>query len=174
MEERYLREIYLGGLFAALALTLPFGFHMVGLGAMFQPMLLPIFYLGFLTRLRVVLSVAIIAPALSCLLTGMPPLYPPVILVVMIEGIFLGGSASLLTHYLKTNFWISLFASEAIGKLAAVIITMIISKAFNLPQMVAGFALIIYTIPAIILQLTVIPATYKILKGKLRRAYEQA
>lgn len=168
MNEQELREVYIGGLFSAIAFVLPIAFHLLGLGAMFTPMLLPIFCLGFLVRFQVVLSAAIIVPLLSCFLTGMPPLYPPIVIVVMAEAAVLGVAASLLTKNLKINFWASLILSIIFGKITAIVITLVIANIFHLSKMVTGFALIIYTLPGILLQVIIIPLVYKLKKQRIR------
>ena len=72
------RDLVLGGLFIALALVLPMAFHLLGAGKAFSPMHIPVFLAAFTTVPWVAVLVGLTVPLLSSLLTGMPPLSPPI------------------------------------------------------------------------------------------------
>ena len=80
----------------ALGLTLPVVFHAVGLGSKFLPMLLPLLLNGFLSPLGWALFTGAVTPLTSALVTGMPPLYPPVAAVMSVECMVLAGVARLV------------------------------------------------------------------------------
>lgn len=79
------RELAFCGLFGAAALLLPSLFHLVRLGHVFMPMYLPLIALAFLVRPLPAAVTAGIVPVLSALVTGMPPLYPPVAPIMALE-----------------------------------------------------------------------------------------
>lgn len=78
-------ELAYCGLFGAAALLLPTLFHLVHLGHVFMPMYLPLVALAFFVRPLPVAITAALVPMLSALVTGMPPLYPPVGPIMAIE-----------------------------------------------------------------------------------------
>lgn len=72
------------GLFGALAIVMPFLFHLVGLGSIFLPMFIPIVISGFFIQLRYAIILCIMIPILSFTISGMPPLLVPPIGIIMI------------------------------------------------------------------------------------------
>ncbi|MDI6828708.1 MAG: hypothetical protein QME62_09515, partial [Armatimonadota bacterium] len=80
------RELAIAGLLGALGLLLPIAFHALGWGGrVFLPMHLPIMAAAFLISPGTAVSVAVVVPFLSAVLTGMPPLAPPVAVLMAIE-----------------------------------------------------------------------------------------
>jgi hypothetical protein len=71
--------------FGAAALLLPLIFHVLQLGKIFLPMYLPLFALAFVVRPYPCALTAALVPLLSAVLTGMPPLYPPVAWIMSVE-----------------------------------------------------------------------------------------
>lgn len=158
------RDLALGGLLGALAITLPMLFHAVGLGKVFLPMFLPILALGLLGSWSVALLVGLLAPLISALLTGMPPLAPPIAFIMMGELAALGAVAS-LARGLGAGIWpaavVGIIAARAVGLIALVTI----GRALGFEQGVYEFAILgfIASWPGIVLQLTVVPgAVYAI------------
>ncbi|MDI6893520.1 MAG: ECF transporter S component [Bacillota bacterium] len=91
-----LRNLTRGALFVALGILLPIAFHAVGLGKVFLPMHIPVLLAGFFCSPSVGLLAGMITPLLSAVLTGMPPLAPPVAQAMVFElGIY-----GLLTGFL--------------------------------------------------------------------------
>ena len=82
----YLRDLIWGGLWGALALFLPLLLHPFGLGVHLMPMFLPLLIAACTLRLSTALILAVVIPLLSGAATGMPPLYPPVALLMVLEG----------------------------------------------------------------------------------------
>jgi len=73
------------GVFGGAGLLLPPVFHLLHLGHVFLPIYLPMFALAFLVRPFPCGLTAALVPLLSAVLTGMPPLYPPIAWVMSIE-----------------------------------------------------------------------------------------
>jgi len=101
-EDTRITQIIIAAITAACAVVIPVLFHLIGLGSIFLPMFIPL-SIGayFLTPLFALLT-GTIAPLTSSLLTGMPPLYPPIAIIMMIELSLFCLIISLLKH--KTNF----------------------------------------------------------------------
>jgi hypothetical protein len=155
------RDILLGGLLVALAIVIPILFHAVGLGSAFLPMFYPILLAGYLTPVPVALTVGLVSPLASALLTGMPPLFPPVAFVMMAEGIVLSFVPSVLYRKHKINIWLTLTVAvilERIVLLAAVILFALFLK---LPQQVLAIVSLVHGLPGIVLMFVVIPPLVK-------------
>jgi hypothetical protein len=79
------RELSFAGLFGAAALLLPTVFHLLQLGHAFMPMYIPLIALAFLVSGRIAAITGFLVPLISAALTGMPPIYPPISLIMAIE-----------------------------------------------------------------------------------------
>jgi hypothetical protein len=152
-----LRAMVISAAMAALALVLPAAFHAVGLGNKFLPMLLPLLLNGFLVPLPWAIFTGFAAPLISCLATGMPPLYPPVVLAVALEGAVLGGVASAIYRSRPARRWIALLGAVAAGRIAAVAAAWCLAHAFNLPRGLSVAAVLLQGAPGVALQLVVVP-----------------
>lgn len=146
---------------AALALVLPAAFHAVGLGSQFLPMLLPLLINGFLSTPFWAVLAALAAPPVSGLLTGMPPLYPPMAAVVALEGATLAGVAGLVWRLTRPRLWPALVAAVAGGRLVAVVLSWGLAELFDLPGAVAGWAVLLHGLPGVALQLVVTPVVVR-------------
>lgn len=163
------QDLLLGSLLLALALILPLIFHVLGLGSAFLPMFYPILIAGFLLAWPVAAAVGFLAPLTSSLLTGMPPLFPPIALVMMGEGLVL----TLLPYWLHRKHNLKIMptlmitmAAERIMLLAAVIL---LARWLNLPEGVLGLASVVRGLPGIVIIFIIIPPLIKKLDQKLRQ-----
>ena len=103
------REFSLAGLLGALGLMLPVGFHALGWGGkVFLPMHLPIVVAGFLVSPATAISLGVAVPFLSSVLTGMPPLAPPIAPLMALELAAKAGTASLLYRSLRAPMCLAL------------------------------------------------------------------
>jgi hypothetical protein len=93
----------------ALGLLLPIGFHALGWGGqVFLPMHLPVVVAGFLVSPGTAVTLGSVVPLLSSVLTGMPPLAPPVAPLMALELAAKAGVASLLYRSLRLPIWVAL------------------------------------------------------------------
>jgi niacin transporter len=164
--EEDLRQIPLAALFAALGVTIPQLFHITGLGAMFLPMYLPIMLGSMLLKPRFAFSAAIISPLVSWLLTGMPPLAPPVLPIMLIELSALSLIISTLRVIYKKSVLFTLGIAIIIDRLLLLIITILIAPLFGFNSQFLSIALVISGVPGIILQLIVIPLSMRFIIEK--------
>jgi hypothetical protein len=163
-------DLLLGGLFMALALVFPVIFHAIGLGSAFLPMFYPIIAAGFLVALPVAMVVGVMSPLVSSLLTGMPPLFPPICLIMMCEGVVLTALPALLYQRLKTNARVTAIITMAIDRLVLLFLVIIFSLTLKLPEGVLSAAVLIKGIPGTILILVLIPPLVKQMEAKTRLA----
>jgi hypothetical protein len=155
-EER-LRAMVISAAMAALALTLPVVFHAVGLGNKFLPMFLPLLLNGFLAPFGWAVATGFTVPVISALLTGMPPLYPPVALVMSFEGAILGGVSSALYGRGRRSLWLALACAVISGRLSAFALTWLLARFLSLPPAMASLALLVQGLPGVALQFAVVP-----------------
>ncbi len=155
------KDVVLGGLFLALALVIPILFHAVGLGSAFLPMFFPIIAAGFLIAPVAALTVGIISPLLSALLTGMPPFFPPIAFIMMAEGLVLAGIPSLLHQKYRINIYLTLVTTLIADRMVLFLAVVGISKWLELPENILGWASLIRGLPGIALIILFIPPLIK-------------
>ena len=143
MDNTFVRELLWGGLMLALGIVFPIMFHMVGLGSAFLPMFLPVFTLAYLVRLKVSLSVAFLTPLVSSFLTGMPPIYPPIVIIMVCEFIILVFSAVLTKRVFHLPLIISVIISIIVNRL-------FLAAFFAFLEFILGIHLTWLSIPAIL------------------------
>lgn len=151
---------------AALALVLPPAFHMVGLGSKFLPMLLPLLLNGFLVPLPWALFIGLMTPMVSSLSTGMPPLYPPIVVVVALEGATLGAVAAAVYRGRRERLWPALITAVVAGRAVALGASWILARYVGLPPALASAAMLIQGAPGVLLQLVVVPLVVRALASR--------
>lgn len=161
-----MRSMVISAVMMALALTLPVAFHAVGLGSQFLPMLLPLLVNGFFSTTGWALLTGLLTPFVSAFLTGMPPLYPPVAVVVALEGATLGCVASLAWRLTRPRIWPALLAAVVSGRLSAVLITWFMAAKLHLPVALAAWGLLVHGLPGVALQLSVTPVVVRYLERR--------
>ena len=153
-------ELILAGVFIALGLVLPIAFHMIGgAGPIFLPMHIPVLISGFFLSPMLALSVGVITPFLSGLITGMPPLFPMMPIMMLELGVY-GLAISVIRNKLTKNPYILLLVSMVLGRIAAGFMVYLLSAFFvtKLPSAIVFItAAVTKGIPGIALQLLMIP-----------------
>jgi hypothetical protein len=142
---------------AALAVLLPIAFHAAGLGSYFLPMLLPLLLGGFLCSFPWAVMAGAVAPWMSALLTGMPPIYPPVALIMSLEGIVLAGTASLLFRFLNRRILPALLAAIGADRATSFLLTWALASRFGISPKLAAFGTFVGALPGVALQVVVVP-----------------
>jgi len=167
-------DLLLGGLFFALALVLPILFHALSLGSAFLPMFYPIVIAGFLLPPAVSLTVGFLSPIISSTLTGMPPLFPPIAIIMMFEGIILTICPYILYQKYKFNIWLTAFLTMVLDRCFLLISVFAFSYILKLPEKILSLASILYSLPGVIIIIVFIPPVVKKLKNKISqiRIYE--
>ena len=147
-------------LFLALALVLPIGFHAFGIaGRLFLPMHLPVLLAGLLIGPGAGLLVGILSPALSHLMTGMPPTYA--VPLMSLELPIYGLVAGLCYWRFRWNAVVSLIIAMILGRLMFGLALVILGRFMELPYTATVFfsagGAVVSGIPGVILQLFLIP-----------------
>lgn len=153
----YVRDLIWGGVWGALAIFLPLLLHPFGLGVHLMPMFLPLLIAALTLRLGTSLLLAVLVPLISGATTGMPPLYPPVALLMILEG----GAMAVWLYYFsrrkKGNPYLGLAAAFLIQRLVRVGFILLARELVELP---AGWLLVpalLWGLPGAALQTAVIP-----------------
>lgn len=165
-DELVYRYIPLATLFAALGIVFPFFFHLVGLGKTFMPMFLPIVMGSALLPPSLAVSIAFLTPTISFLFTGMPPIYPPILPVVIVELILVSLVISFLYFKKNVSIWVVLIIALGIDRIVLFLFVFLIAPFFKLPREIFSVAAVIYSFPGIILIFLVVPMTLRFLKQK--------
>ena len=166
LQDNRLRHMVVSAAMTALALALPPVFHLVGLGGKFLPMLLPLLLNGFLTPVRWAFLAGAATPYISALVTGMPPLYPPVAALMSVEGAILGGSAAAIYRRGRGNLWAALVAAIVLGRGTAAVLSWLAAGWFHLPPILTGVAVIVQGVPGTVLQLALVPLVIRSLGSR--------
>jgi len=160
------RELALASLFGAGGLLLPIVFHIVLLGGVFMPMYLPLVTLAFLVRPSVSVSTALVVPLLSAFATGMPPLYPPVVLIMIIEL----GCMALFISLMRTRFtnpWFVLIPALALGRVVNAASSFGAAWALHLPVRFFTLATFVSSWPGLVLLVAVVPPLVRVLQPRV-------
>lgn len=161
-----LRCLVINAVIMALGLTLPFVFHLVGLGSKFLPMLLPLLLNGFISSFRWAVFTGFVTPLASALLTGMPPLYPPMALAVAAEGAVLAGVAAGVNRAFRRNVWPALIAAVVCGRMTAAAAVWLLARSFELPPGLSSAAVLAQGLPGVALQLAAVPLALRALSKR--------
>lgn len=147
----------LSALFIALGILIPFIFHGLLLGPVFLPMFWPVALAPFFLSLPFALAVALLTPIVSFLFTGMPPISPPVLPVMIFELLFLAGTISILyTRSRLGTFWLVL-ASLLISRIMLFISAGLMAPYVGLPPKMVSLFYLIKNFPGIMIILIFIP-----------------
>jgi uncharacterized membrane protein len=152
-----IERVAVGGLFLTLALALPPLFHLFGAGSVFLPMLLPVVTAGFLLDPRTAATVGGVAPLLSALLTGMPPIMPPVAFMMVIELSVLALLPSILYRRFGMNIYVVLVLTLIVNRVMVLILRFLVAEMFHIPGMVYGMAVAFSGFPGMAIQVIVVP-----------------
>lgn len=159
------RKIVLSGLFIAFGVILPMIFHQFNMGGpAFLPMHIPVLIAGLFLGGTEGLMVGFITPIISSVLTGMPPAFP-MLPIMMFELATYGFLAGTFAHKMKLNIYISLILSMIGGRIAAGIVVLVLAQFFGFQGAPIPFvqAAVITGLPGILIQLVFVPIVVKLL-----------
>jgi hypothetical protein len=160
------RFIPLAALFSALGVIFPIFFHLVGLGSTFLPMFLPLIAGSTLIPPVLAIIIAIVTPLISFLFTGMPPLYPPILPVMLVELIIICALTSWLYFRKHQSIWLTLAISMAIDRLILFLFVSWLAPLLGFPEKIYSIGAVLHGIPGIVLIFIIIPLTLRFLKEK--------
>lgn len=160
-------DVLAGGLLIALALVFPVIFHGLGLGSAFLPMFFPMMAAGFLITFPASVTVGVMSPLLSALLTGMPPFYPPLAFLMAAEGVVLTAAPALLHRRWKINPWVVVPLTLAVDRGLLYLAVISAARWLQLPEGVFSVAMLARGVPGIIALCLVMPPLVQVIRKRL-------
>ncbi|MDQ7794735.1 MAG: ECF transporter S component [bacterium] len=154
------RRLALAGLLLALGLVLPVFAHSVGMGRVLLPMHLPVLLGGFLAGPATGSLLGAVTPLASAVLTGMPPLAPPVAQAMALELAAYGSVSGLLYHHTRIRLVPCLVVAMVLGRLVYGFIGYAILPLFGFTQVPLLYPLtygVVTGLPGIGAQLVLVP-----------------
>ncbi|MBP7652415.1 ECF transporter S component [Candidatus Dependentiae bacterium] len=164
------RELIIISITIVLGILLPFAFHFIKAGGIiFLPMYYPIIISGFLISPGSALIAGFLTPLISAVLTGMPPLNPPIALQMSIELLILGFTTSFLFNKFKFNYYIVSIFSILLNRVVFILMGFIMSEIYDLPFKSKIISELTVSLPGIFIMIFILPVLVKIIKTKLIR-----
>jgi hypothetical protein len=161
-----LRSMVVSAAIVALGIVVPIGFHAVGLGSRFMPMILVVMFCGFFLPLRWAVLTGAIIPVAGCLLTGMPPPYPPVFLSMSIELAVVCAVVFVVFARTRPRIWPALLSGIIVDRLISVVLNYYLAVWFGLPAKLFTLAYFAQGLPGIALQITVVPLALRAMRTR--------
>lgn len=165
LEAVALRNGTRGAVLVAAGVLLPVAFHAVGAsGSIFLPMHIPVLLAGLLCGPVTGALVGILTPVCSALLTGMPPLFPALPVMIPELAAYGGVAGALRRHF---SLFPALIAAMLMGRLVAGMMVWLLSLFMALTWTPWAYltAMAAKGIPGLIIQFLFIPLLVKRLKG---------
>jgi hypothetical protein len=162
-------DYVLSGLLLAAALALPVFFHALGLGSAFMPMFYPLALAGFLVAPPLAMITGVAAPLVSALLTGMPPFYPPIALIMMAEGLLFTALPHWLHKLLRLPVWLTLLSILLLDRLLLYFLMLGMSALMHLPGWFLGWASVLHGLPGLAVMMAILPWFIPKLREKKER-----
>lgn len=166
------KQLVICALFVVLGIVFPMLFHTVGLGAAFLPMHIPVFLCAFICGPAYGVAGAVCTVFLSSVLTGMPPLFP-VGVTMMIELAVYAGVAGMLMRgkkYTLTSLYLALAVAVILGRIANgianVAVLGISGGAYSFQAFISGSVLA--TIPGTVLIFLFVPSLVKLIEKAVK------
>jgi len=129
---------------------------------MFIPVMVGSMFLSW----RFVILLAVLSPAISWLITGMPPIAPPMLPVIILEMLAAGITISVLRRKTVWTVWIILLLAIISDRLVLFILAIVIAPLFDITHPFFTIALLTAGIPGIVLQLLTVPLTVNLIEKK--------
>lgn len=158
------KVLALSGLCLAISYIAQYIFHLAGVqgGKIFLPMFWGIGVAAFILPLKYAVSVALLAPVLSSMTSGMPPV--PMLYFMLVELPVYAAALNVLSR--KINPYPAVAVSLIISRAVYILTVMAAGTLINLPPAFTGLTIltgsIVVSLPGILLQIIILPIIYKI------------
>lgn len=176
MNQNRIRSMITAGVLIAMGILLPMVLHSIpNAGSIFLPMHIPVLLAGLLLSWPWALAVGILTPVLSSLLTGMPPMAPvPMAVIMTFELATYAMVTSLLARLVKGDRpWTVLYAlvpAMVAGRLVAGLVVWVLVGLVGIQMktpwlfMSGGF---VTGLPGLAIQIVILPTLYYLLHRAL-------
>lgn len=173
-EEFTITQIIISAITAACAVVLPVLFHLLGLGSIFMPMFIPLSIGAYFLSPAYAFLTGTIAPITSTLLTGMPPLYPPIAIIMMVELSIFCFVISFLKHRFNCNNYVIILFAIIVDRIILYLLYAVVLPYFNISFAIFSIYDLLKSFPGIILLIVITPTAVnglKIILQKLGDSY---
>ncbi len=133
---------------------------------LFLPMFIPIIMGATLLPPSVAIAIAIITPLVSFIFTGMPPVYPPMLFIIIIELVAVSLICSVLYGKKRLPIGWTLLIALAFDRLLLFGMIKFITTRLGFSEQLFSLGVVFYGIPGIIFIFIIIPLALKFLKVK--------
>lgn len=172
VQSKTIQKAVLCVLFIAAGVVLPMGFHRLGLGTAFLPMHIPVFIGALVCGPWFGVFGALCIVTLSCVFTGMPPVFPVGVCMMVELAVYAGVSAGIMEHrtYRISSLYGALMAGLIAGRIASGLANMaaaaLSGRSYGLSSFWEGT--ILATIPGTILLLCLVPGIVYVIERALK------
>lgn len=158
MHEKFdVSNMLLAVIFSAMGIAFPMLFHVVGLGSIFMPMYLPLAVGAYMLAGRNAVIMGFFTPLASAVLTGMPPFYPPIAPLMIVQLTVFCWIISWMSHHVTSITLIPLIAAIIVDRVLLACYYFLIIPLFGISAaLYTGYDLI-KSFPGILLMVAVIP-----------------
>lgn len=164
----HVKKICVCAICTAMCYVLPLAFHALALGTALSPMHLPVLLCGLICGWPYGAFCGIVGPVLSSVLSNMPP--APMLVSMLPELCAYGLFSGLLMKLVRTgrtaaDLYLSLIPAMALGRIVGGIAQAAFYLSSARPYSIAIWAgaYVVGTLPAIVLQLILLPALVMVL-----------
>lgn len=158
------QKITASALIVAMGILVPIFFHALGLGSAFLPMFWPLVIGCFFLPFYLAVLTGILTPVLSFIITGMPPISPPILFLLIVQLGVLTGIINLVYNRTRLGIFFSLLIAILIERCVLYVLVVPLSSMLGLPPKLASAAIVIQGLPGVFLILAIIP----MLVGRLK------
>ena len=161
VQSKTIQKAVLCVLFIAAGLVLPMGFHRLGLGTAFLPMHIPVFIGALVCGPWFGVIGALCTVSLSCVLTGMPPVFPVGVCMMVELAVYAGVSAGIMERrkYRISSLYMALAAGIVAGRIANGLANAAAAAFSGVQYSLSSFweGTVVATAPGTILLLCIVP-----------------
>ena len=147
----------LSAMFVALGVLFPIMFHSVGLGSIFLPMFWPIAAAAFFLDWPIAVAAAVLTPLVSSLFTGMPPVSPPIMQMIMLELSVLAYATVAVYRRTRLGLFWPLLIGLIFSRIMLILFIVIVAPLFGLPPKLFSLGLLMQGLPGVMTILIVTP-----------------
>lgn len=168
-------KITLTGMLIGMGLLLPYvTSHVFGMqGTVFLPMHYSVFMVGFLCDPLCGAIAGLVTPLLSCLLTGMPALFP-MLPVMMCELFVYGCLTGILYRRNKGGIYGTLIISMLVGRMVHGLVFALLLQMSGTPVTFSVATMfVVEGIPGTVLQLLLIPPMIRLIEKAIQRRHSE-
>jgi len=159
------KRLVLSGLFIALGILVPVAFHGIGAGAVFLPMFWPVALSCFFLPISFAVTVGAMTPLLSFIVTGMPPVSPPILQIMVPELMIFSFTIALSFRNYKVKPVIALLLGLVVSRIVIAGLSYLAAPIIGLPGYVLSIGAVVHSIPGSVIILIIIPILKRIIES---------